>query len=47
VHKDDAILLKEGAFVNLALNEVMSDEPFAEFFEPIIASLLEAVETFF
>ncbi len=28
------------------MNEVTSDEPFAEFFKPIIASLLEAIETF-
>jgi hypothetical protein len=46
IGKDDTVFSEKDTFINLALNEVSNYQTFMMFFEPVIASLLEAIETF-
>jgi hypothetical protein len=45
IGKGDTVSEKD-TFINLALNEVLNYQTFTKFLEPVIASLLEAIDTF-
>jgi hypothetical protein len=44
IRENDAVLRKEDSFINLTLDKVTSDKPFAELLEPVVVSLLDAIK---